>query len=168
MHQNAYFYIKLWKKNFWAPPQTPLPLWRGHPSPNLTPWPAATRFSAPAAPRTTVPPALPVHFKHWLCSWLASASAAQRCPTWLTCVSLCRRCPVAHSPAFCHSLWPRCSADSPGPLWASWFRRIGSTDLEQSAAWSSRHVSIRCQFLQPTQGWIVHQGILHEIIARSW
>ena len=27
---------------------------------------------------------------------------------------------------------------------------------------------LRYQFLQPTQDWIVHQGILHEIIAPSW
>jgi len=46
-----------------------------------------------------------------------------------------------------------------GPLWASRFRRLGSSDLEQSAAWSSRQVSVCCQFLQPTQDWTVHQGM---------
>ena len=67
--------------------------------------------------------------------WLAIASASAVLPGWhvYPCVGDVR----SHSSAFYHSLWPRRSADSPGPLWASWFRRVGSSDLEQSTAWSS-------------------------------
>jgi len=54
-----------------------------------------------------------------------------------------------HSSAFCHSLWHR-STDLLGPLWASRFCRLGSSDLEQSATWSLRHVFVCCEFLKPT------------------
>ena len=47
-----------------------------------------------------------------------------------------------HSSAFCRSLWPRRSTDSLGPLWASRFRRLRSSDLEQSAGWCAWHVSL--------------------------
>ena len=39
-----------------------------------------------------------------------------------------------HSPSFCRSLRPRRSTDSLDPLWDSRFLRLGSSDLEQSAA----------------------------------
>jgi len=40
----------------------------------------------------------------------------------------------SHSSTFCCSLRPRRSMDSLGPLWASWFCRLRSSDLEQPAA----------------------------------